>query len=465
MTKEQAELLWSRCLQYIKDNVGDSSYNTWFKPSRFHSFDGEKLRIEVPTEFFCEYWDSHFAEITISGIRKYFGESTKLHYLIGIAKEQQNIASTPQPTYENQRQPGAFGANEFIPGLTPRHPQELNPDLNPLYTFESFIEGDSNRFPCKIAQTIAEKFQDTFNHFFIYGPSGVGKTHLANAIGHQMKAKDPQKRVLYVSAHLFSVQLSQAVVKKQFNDFMGFYQSIDTLIIDDIQEIAGKTKTQEAFFNIFNHLQHNRRQLVITCDRPPVMLEGMQERILDRFNWGLIAELERPDAKLRKAIVEKRVSQNGLQFPKNVINYIASNVTGSIRELEGIINSLLAFSVASNSEINMELAQKTVGRTGRNKQEPIRPEEIVEKVGKHLKIATRDITSSCRKSHVVEARQIAMYLCQKYTKLSSSQIGLKIGKRDHSTVLHSCNQTEKRIGEDKIFRSQVETIEHELTKR
>ena len=465
MTIKQPEQLWACCLQYIKDNIGDSSFNTWFKPSRFHSFDGEKLRIEVPTEFFCEYWDSHFADITISGIRKFFGQSTKLHYIIGIAEEQQNIASSPQHISEMQRQLGVFGATDFIEGLAPRHPQELNPDLNPLYTFENFIEGDSNRFPCKIAQTIADKFQDTFNPFFIYGPSGVGKTHLANAIGHRMKAKEPQKRVLYVSAHLFSVQLSQAVVKKQFNDFMSFYQSIDTLIIDDIQEIAGKTKTQEAFFNIFNHLQHNRRQLVITCDRPPVMLEGMQERILDRFNWGLIAELERPDAKLRKAIVEKRVRQNDLPFPKNVINYIAGNVTGSIRELEGIINSLLAFSVANNCEINMDLAQKTVARTVRINHEPVTPEDIVEKVGKHLKITAKDIASSSRKSHVVEARQIAMFLCQKYTKLSSSQIGLKIGKRDHSTVLHSCCQTERRIQDDKLFRSQVENIERELGKR
>lgn len=460
----QPEQQWNACLSYIKDNVGEQSFSTWFTPAEFKSFDGTTLRVKVPSGFFYEYWESHFLRVIHSAIKKYFGPGTGLTYVYGEDEDQINIAATkhaeiPRPESQNLEKDGP---NNFFQTLTGRYPQALNPELNPNYTFDNFIEGDSNRFPRKIALAIAEKFQDTFNPFFIYGHSGVGKTHLANAIGVKIKEDHPEKRVLYVSAHLFYVQYTQSVLKNKFNDFMNFYQSIDTLIIDDIQEIAGKAKTQEAFFNIFNHLQHNRRQLILTCDRPPVLLEGMQERLLSRFNWGIIAELERPDARLRLDVVEQKVKENALPFPQNVMNFIADNVQSSIRELEGVINSIMAFAVTSNHDVDMMLAEKTIARTVRINKNPITTDQILDKVGKQFKVTHREIVSSSRKRHIVNARQVSMYLCQKYTGLSSAQIGREIGKRDHSTVLHSCNLTEKRIHSDKDFRQQVETIEQML---
>lgn len=463
----QPEKLWNAFLLYIKDNIGEQSFHTWFTPAEFKSFDGTKLRVKVPTEFFYEYWESHFLKIIHSGILKYYGDKVQLTYIYGEDDEQQAIPTSnrpeiPEPVSHHIEKEGA---NDLFQTLKGRYPQELNPDLNPNYTFENFLEGASNTFPRKIAEAIASKFQDAFNPFFLYGPSGVGKTHLANAIGIKMKEIAPQKRVLYVSAHLFYVQFTQAIQKNKFNDFMNFYQSIDTLIIDDIHEISGKAKTQEAFFNIFNHLQHNRRQLILTCDRPPVLLEGMQERLLTRFNWGIIAEIERPDTQLRLKFIEHRVMQNSLPFPQNVMNYIAGNVQGSIRELEGVINSIMAFSVTSDSDIDMDLAKKTIARTVHINDKPITADCILDKVSKHFKISNRDILSASRKCHIAQARHITMYLCQKYTNMSSSQIGLKIGKRDHSTVLHSCNITEKRINVDKEFRQEVEAIEQAILKR
>lgn len=460
------EQQWNACLKYIKDNVGEQSFSTWFTPAEFKSFDGSTLRVKVPSGFFYEYWESHFLRIIHSAIQRYFGKNVGLTYVYGDDDEQIDAptrvhAEIPEPTSQNIEKQGP---NDFFQTLTGRYPQELNPELNPNYTFDNFIEGSSNRFPRKIALTIAEKFQDTFNPFFIYGHSGVGKTHLANAIGVKIKEEHPEKRVLYVSAHLFYVQYTQSILKNKFNDFMNFYQSIDTLIIDDIQEIAGKKKTQEAFFNIFNHLQHNRRQLILTCDRPPVLLEGMQERLLSRFNWGIIAELERPDARLRFDVVRQKVKENALPFPQNVMRFIAENVQTSIREIEGVINSIMAFAVTSNHDIDMMLAEKTIARTVRLNSNPITTGQILAGVGKQFKVTPRELVSSSRKRHIVNARQVSMYLCQKYTKLSSAQIGQKIGGRDHSTVLHSCTMAEKRIKTDKDFRQQVEAIEQSLLK-
>lgn len=464
---KKSTILWNDCLKFIQDNLDEQSFNTWFVPAKFDSFDGQKLRIIVPSNFFYEYWEEHFLSLLQSAIRKTFGNTVQLRYLIETDKTNNlhtDISTSNRSTAIEDRP--YTGAN-MVPNFDSRKNKlnsDLDPHLNASYTFENFIEGDSNRFPRMIGLTISQKYQDTLNPFFVFGASGVGKTHLANAIGTKMKELNPEKRVLYVSANLLQIQYTDSVRNNKFNDFMNFYQSIDTLIIDDIQEFAGKKMTQEAFFNIFNHLQHNHRQLIITCDRPPVQLEGMQERLITRFNWGIIAELERPNAKLRKDIVESHINQDDLPFPQNVINYIANNVTGSIRELEGVINSIMAYSITNNCDINMDLATKTIAHTVNISDTPISSEKILEKVCKHYSISNKEILSACRKKGIVEARQVSMYLTQKYTNLSSSQIGLKIGHRDHSTVLHACSQTEKRISVDKSFRAHVENIESEILK-
>ena len=464
MTKTEKQ--WADFLQYIKDNIGEQSFNTWFVPAKFDQFDGKKLRIIVPTQFFPEYWDAHFSNILKSAIIKIYGQGVLLSYIVKTdsANPSTDIIIS-EPTLGRADGAKRRTAPDFINEIFTQVPEDLSPNLNPLYTFENFIEGDSNKFPRRIGLTIAEKFQDAFNPIFIFGASGVGKTHLANAIGAKTKELHPNKRVLYLSANLLQIQYTESVRTNKFNDFMNFYQSIDMLIVDDIQEFAGKKATQEAFFNIFNHLQHNHRQLVITCDRPPVMLEGMQERLVTRFNWGIIAELERPNTRLRLDILENRISREGLPFPKNVINYIANNVTGSIRELEGVISSLLAYSVAYDCDVDIDLATKTIARTVNVNNDPISPDCIVNKVCKYYHITNKEVMSASRKQGIVLARQVAMYLTQKYTNLSSSQIGVIIGRRDHSTVLHACSTIERRISVDKNFRAEVENIEREILKR
>ncbi len=469
-TEHNPEQHWAKCLKYIKDNIDEQAFNTWFTPVKFQRFDGKELRIIVPSNFFYEYLEEHYLSLLQSAIGRYFGSDVRLRYIVKTDSTNNittDISSQPHSTaVESVSCEGANKTPDIFSATRHNHVADsLDSRLNPNYTFENFIEGDSNKFPRMIGLTIADKFQDSFNPFFIYGASGVGKTHLANAIGTRMKELHPDKRVLYVSAHLLRIQYTDSVHANKFNDFMNFYQSIDTLIIDDIQEFAGKKGTQEAFFNIFNHLQHNHRQLIITCDRPPVQLEGMQERLLTRFNWGIIGELERPNAKLRKDILEYHIQSNGLPFPKNVINYIANNVTGSIRELEGVINSIMAYSVIYNSDIDMDLATKTIARTVKINNDPISTDRILEKVCKFYHITNKEVFSASRKHGIVQARQVSMYLTQKYTNLSSSQIGLLIGKRDHSTVLHACNLIEKRISVEKSFRAEVESIEREILKR
>jgi chromosomal replication initiator protein len=277
----------------------------------------------------------------------------------------------------------------------------------------------------------------------------------------RIKEKFPAKRVLYVSAHLFLVQYTDSVRKNKFNDFINFYQSVEVLIIDDIQEISGesKQKTQQAFFHIFNHLQQTRHQLIMTSDRPPIQLEGMEERLLTRFKWGLVAELEKPDTKLAKKILLDKIHRNGLKFPREVVDYIAENATENIRDLEGVINAMLAYSVVYNSDIDLELAQRVVARTVKLEQKPITINEIVEHVSEYYDIPVKDICSKSRKQFIAQARQVSMYLAQKHTGLSYSRIGSVIGKRDHSTVLHSCNVIEHRISTDKVFRREMENIE------
>ena len=469
ISDKNPEQLWKDFLRFIQDNIDERSFNTWFTPAKLKVFDGKTLKIIVPSNYFYEYWEEHFVNILKCAISKVFGEGVSLRYLVqtdlthhittDISTSIRSTAVEDHPYNKANQTP------DFIDGMVGYCEQELDPHLNPSYTFENFIEGDSNKFPRMIGLNVADKFQDTFNPLFIYGPSGVGKTHLVNAIGTKMKELYPQKRVLYTSAHLLQIQYTDSVRNNKFNDFMNFYQSVETLIIDDIQEFAGKTKTQEAFFNIFNHLQHNHRQLIITCDRPPVQLEGMQERLLTRFNWGIIAELEYPNAKLRKDIVENRIMHDGLPFPKNVINYIANNVKESIRELEGVINSIMAYSVVYNCDVDMDLAVKTLARTVKIGNDPISTDDIINKVSQYYHITNKEIFSSSRKSSIVQARHVAMYLTQKYTNLSSAQIGMKIGNRDHSTVLHACDQTEKRLSVDKSFRYEMENIEKNLAKK
>ena len=459
--------LWKRCLQVIHDNIPETTFKTWFEPIVPLKYEDKALTIGVPSPFFYEFLEEKFADLLRVTLNKEIEEGTQLMYSVQIDKPNQkttdwqgNHISPALP----KRRPITDGNTAPDPMQSPA-PQDLDPHLNPNYNFENFIKGSSNEFSRTVGETVAKNPARTFNPLFLYGPSGVGKTHLTNAIGTRIKELYPEKRVLYVSAHLLQVQYTDSVRTNNYNNFMKFYQNIDVLIVDDIQEFAGVTKTQNTFFHIFNHLHQNGKQLILTSDRAPVMLQGMEERMLTRFKWGLVAEMEKPDTELRKNILRDKIHRDGLNIPENVINYIAENVSDSVRELEGIVNSLLAQSILFKREIDMDLAQRIVRKAVRCENKPVTIDEIVAKVCAHYNLDERSIHTKTRKREIVQVRQIAMYLAKKHTDHSSSKIGQLIGNRDHATVLHACKMVKDLVDVDKSFKTELEEIEKSIRQR
>ncbi len=458
----EAEVLskWEKCLQYIRKSLSKQVYDTWFTSLTCVEFTNNKLVIGAPTTFVVEYIEGQFLSKIREAIHTSFGVGVELHYRVQPSKNDDVMAETAPvagstKTSDPQPAQSMFGKRPLPP---------INPLLNAHYTFDGFVEGSSNKLALSVAKAIAEKpGHSTFNPFFLYGASGVGKTHLANAIGVRVLQNYPQKRVLFVSAHQFQTQYTDSVLRNKFNDFIGFYQTIDVLIIDDVQELTTQ-RTQQAFFHIFNHLQQNGRQIVMTCDRPPVSLEGLEERMLSRFKWGMVAELERPDIKLRRAILKSKIKRDGLTFPNEVIDYIAKVVDRSVRDLEGIVNSVMAYSIYLDSEIDIPLTERVIARTVNMETKEVTVDNVANAVCEHYGIKPREMASKSRKQAVAQARQVAMYLCEKYTELSKSEIGRRIANRDHSTVLYSCRQVERRISIDKAFRHEIETIEAKIKK-
>ena len=469
-----AENRWQQCLEMIKSNVSNEQYNTWFKPIGFESYDDLKhiLTLKLPSQFVFEYLEQNFVDLLKKVLWHVYEHAIVLQYRVLTDKTNnlsQNLSSNPPAeignTYSSDR-----GLNKSPSVLDRVHQQELASQLNPKLTFNNYVEGVSNKLPRSIGMSIAEHPDKTvFNPMFIYGPSGCGKTHLINAIGVKIKELYPQKRVLYISARLFQVQYSNASIQNKVNDFIAFYQTIDVLIVDDIQEWASgaKEKTQDAFFHVFNHLFRNGKRIILACDRPPVDLKGMHDRLLTRFSCGLIAELEKPNIQLCVDILGCKIKRDGLTIPRDVIQYIAQTANGSVRDLEGVINSLLAYSVVYNSEINMSLAEKVIRRTVRvnEEQAPVTIDSILESVCKFFNVTTAQVTSRSRKAQFVKARQVSMFLAQKLTDMPASRIGKFIGGRDHSTVIHSCSQVETKIKLDATFKDDIEKLENSFKVR
>lgn len=459
--------LWDSSLRLIKENVEEQQYNTWFKPLVFESYnaDTKTLLLQVPSAFFYEYLEENYVSLLSSVLTRCFGHGIKLTYRVVTDKahhltqdlqgEPSNKVDTRRPTDRANQSPTPMDAA----------PQDLDPQLDPHKTFNNYLEGDSNKLPRSIGLSIAEHPNTTqFNPMFIYGPSGCGKTHLVNAIGMRAKQLYPQKRVLYISARLFQVQYTNSVRNNTTNDFINFYQTIDILIIDDIQEFAGVTKTQNTFFHIFNHLHQNGKQLILTSDRAPVLLQGMEERLITRFKWGMVAELEKPTVELRKNILRNKIHRDGLQFPPEVIDYIAENVGNSVRDLEGIVISIMAHSTIYNKEIDLELAQRIVRKVVNCESKAITIDDIITTVCKHFGLENAAIHTKSRKREVVQARQIAMYLAKKHTDFSTAKIGTLIGNKDHATVLHACKTIKQLKEVDKSFRAEIEEIQTALKK-
>ena len=454
--------LWKRCLQMIHDNVPETTFKTWFEPIVPLKYEDKALTIGVPSPFFYEFLEDKFAELLRATLNKQIGEGTRLMYSVLTDKTNQ-ISVNLEGTNRSSAVPASGVIRDGNKAPNPMKapaPQDLDPHLNPNYNFDNFIKGASNEFSRTVGETVAKNPAKTFNPLFLYGPSGVGKTHLTNAIGTRIKELYPEKRVLYVSAHLLQVQYTDSVRTNNYNSFMKFYQNIDVLIVDDIQEFAGLSKTQNTFFHIFNHLHQNGKQLILTSDRAPVMLQGMEERMLTRFKWGLVAELEKPDKELRKNILRNKIHRDGLNIPERVINYIAENVNESVRELEGIINSLLAQSILFKREIDMDLAQLIIKKAVRIiENKPLDIDTIITKVCEHYKLDESVLHSKSRKREVVQIRQMAMFLAKKHTDISASKIGHLIGNRDHATVLHACKIMKDLVEVNQEVKEEVEKIE------
>ncbi len=454
---------WDKALAQIRENVTEQVFKTWFKPIIFEHYDDASrvILVQVPSAFVYEYLEENFVDLMGKVLHHCFGAGIRLSYRIVTDKEHnlsQDIEadSTDIVSKPVARTKGGSGGKS----ADAAQQQQLDSQLDPHRTFSNYIEGDSNKLSRSVGLSIAEHPNTMqFNPMFIYGPSGCGKTHLINAVGVQCKQLYPRKRVLYISARLFQVQYTNAYLHGTINDFIAFYQTIDMLIVDDIQEWVTATKTQETFFHIFNHLFRNGKRIILASDRPPVDLKGMHERLLTRFSCGLIAELEKPNRQLCADILESKIHRDGLKIPAEVIDFIASTASGSVRDLEGVISSLMAYSIVYNCNIDMRLAERVVKRAVKMDDRPLTVDDILEKVCAHYNVTTAQINSKSRKRDYVVARQVSMYLAQKYTKMPASRIGRLVGNRDHSTVIHSCSQVEKRLQVDKVFKADVVSIE------
>lgn len=466
MTENDHVVLWARCLKVIRDNVPESTYNTWFVPIRALKYQDKTLTLQVPSQFFYEFIEDKFIDLLCATLYKEIGEGTKLMYDVMVDKTNDTTVSIAPNNHPNITSPRVARDNKAPNILKTTTVQDLDPQLNPDYTFESFIEGYSNKLSRSVAEAVAQSPAKTaFNPLFLHGASGVGKTHLSNAIGTKIRELHPDKRVLYVSANLFQIQYTDSVRNNKINDFMSFYQTIDVLIVDDIQEFAGVTKTQNTFFHIFNHLHQNGKQLILTSDRAPVLLQGLEDRLLTRFKWGMVAELEKPTVELRKDILKNKLKRDGLQFPADVVDYIAENVHESVRDLEGAIISIMAHSTVYNKDIDLDLAQRILRKIVRSETKAITIDTIIETVCQHFDIDASVIHTKSRKREVVQVRQIAMYLAKKHTDSSLSKIGKLIGSKDHATVLHSCKIVKELCEVDKAYRVNIESIETSLKKK
>ena len=456
--------VWNNCLRMIQGVIPPTQYSTWFAPIKPVALVGNVFTIEVPSDFFRDYLEEHYINFISTALRKEIGVDAKLMYKVQVVKDQPPVTlpSSETRTPVNNPIPVPRDPNLLNPFVIPGLQQlNIDPQLNPNYCFSNFIEGECNRLGRAAGLAIANSpGKNAFNPLFIYGASGLGKTHLAQAIGIEIKNKYPEKIVLYVSANRFMTQYIDAVnVKNKMTDFLHFYQMIDVLILDDVQEFAEKQGTQNAFFHIFNHLHQSGRQRILTSDKAPVDLRGLEERPLSRFKWGLSVELTAPSYNTRLEIIKAKSQKDGIELPEDVLDFLASKVAGSIREIEGTLVTLIANATHCREEITMSLAQKLADKIVSVSAPEISLDKILDQVCGYFKITRELMLSKTRKREIVQARQIAMYLGRNLTKTSLAAIGAQIGGKDHATVLHACNTVTDLIETDRNFKQYVTDIE------
>ena len=466
--------IWDNCLEVIKDNVSSQSFKTWFEPIKPIKLNGSVLTIQVPSQFFYEWLEEHYITLLKKTINKELGGEGRLEYSIIMENSFNTKPYTvkiPTNSKRELRNPSVSMPidlnnstirNPFIiPGLKKVN---VESQLNPNYSFENFIEGDCNRLARSAGFAVSNKPGGTsFNPLLIYGGVGLGKTHLSHAIGIQIKNNFPNKTVLYVSSEKFTHQFIDSVRNNNHNDFVHFYQMIDVLIIDDVQFFAGKDKTQDVFFHIFNHLHQTGKQLVLTSDKPPVEMQGIEQRLLSRFKWGLSADLQVPGLETRIAILEKKIYADGLDLPKEVVEYLAYSITSNIRELEGALISLLAQSSMNKKAITLELAKQMIDKFVKNTAREVSIDYIQKVVCDYFDLPLELLKSKTRKREVVQARQNAMFFSKSMTKSSLATIGLHCGGKDHATVLHACRTVNNLMDTDKRFKNYIEELEKKIS--
>lgn len=443
-------LLWKECLKIIRDNVPFITYNTWFLPIKPVNVDNSTLKIQVPNNFFVEWIDEHYNTLMNKTIRQVYGSEAKISYIISDEPEPVVVETPSVP------------AKEEIKILTEDKPS-FETYLNSRYTFDNFIKGEGNQLARAAAIAIAESPGETsFNPFFIYGGVGLGKTHLIQAIGNKITNNHPHKRVIYLSSDIFTVEFVEAIQSNTVNEFSNFYKSMDALIIDDIQFLIGKEKTQDLFFSIFNTLHQSGRQIVLSSDKPPKELKGLNERLVSRFQWGLTADIQPPDLETRIAILKKKSENYGINLSSDILEYIATNIVSNIRELEGCLIKILATSSLNSREINIELAKRIVREIATDRKINISIEFITKTVCEYLQVDENKVREKNRKKEVVLARQLAMFLSKKLTKSSLKTIGLHFGGRDHSTVIHAFNSIEESITTDIQLKETLDAIRNKI---
>ena len=474
MSEKSYQEVWNNCLSIIKDNVTPQNFKTWFKPIKAVALDQKILTIQVPSQFFYEWLENNYITLIKKTIKRELGKDAKLEYNIlldassGKKPYITKIPSSNQSSMKNEpiTMPINMAASSIrnpfiIPGLQKIN---INPQLNESYTFNAYIEGECNRLARSAGFAVSQNPGGTsFNPLFIYGGGGLGKTHLANAIGIEVKKLHPEKIVLYVSADKFQTQFVDAIMDNKKNDFVHFYQSIDVLIIDDVQFLCGKEKTQDVFFHIFNHLHQNKKQVVLTSDKAPVDIIGMEQRLLSRFKWGLSADLQSPDLETRLAILRKKIKTDGIEIPQEVVEYIAYSITTNVRELEGALISLLAQSSLNKKEITIDLAKNMLDKFVKNTVREVSIDFIQKVVCDYFNIPIETMKSKTRKREIVQCRQLAMYFSKQMTKSSLAMIGKHCGNKDHATVLHACKTVNNLADTDKRFKGFISDIEKKLT--
>jgi chromosomal replication initiator protein len=470
-----AQSVWENCLLFIKDNIQEQAFKTWFEPIRSVELKDNALSIQVPSKFFYEWLEEHYVKLLKVALTKELGPNAKLLYKIKM----ENTFGNKQPFMEQlpslSRSP--MKSQEVDAPIKNLSPELKNPfvipgirslkiesQLNQNYNFDNFLEGDSNRLARSAGMAVANKPGGTsFNPLLVFGGVGLGKTHLVHAIGVEIKDKFPEKTVVYISAEVFTQQYIDSVKKNTRNDFIHFYQLIDVLIIDDVQFFSGKSGTQDVFFHIFNYLHQNGKQVILTSDKAPVDMQDIEQRLLSRFKWGLSAELHQPDYETRVSILHNILYRDGVEMPQEIIEYVARNIKTNVRELEGAIISLIAQASFNKKEVTLDLTKGIVEKFVKNVKNEISIDYIQKVVSDYFQLDVETLKSKTRKRHIVQARQLAMFFAKKFTKASLANIGSQIGDRDHATVLHACKTVDNLVETDKQFRKFVDDIQKKLS--